>query len=78
MSDKTRPRGPLDVPPTPGGGPAPEEHSQEAASLTEEELEPYDDLWDPDMNTRPERIRCTKARPLRPKAPLRGKRREEA
>jgi hypothetical protein len=78
MSDKTPPRDPMDAPPTPGGGPAPEDEPQEAASPSEEGPEPYDDLWDPDMDTRPERIRRTKARPPRPKGPARGRRREES
>jgi hypothetical protein len=31
-------------------------------ATTEEEADPYDELWDPDMDTRPERIKRTKAR----------------
>jgi len=77
MSEKTPPRDPLDPPPTPGGGPTPENGTPAAASPSEEVPEPYEDLWDPDMDTRPERIRRTKARPPRPKGPVRGKRREE-
>ncbi len=78
MNDKTPPRDPTDTPPTSGGGPAPEDEPQEGASPSEEGPEPYEDLWDPDMDTRPERIRRTKARPPRPKGPARGRRREES
>jgi hypothetical protein len=54
--------------------------AQEPAELSVES-DPYDDLWDPDMDTRPERIRKTKARSrteTRPRGgpPPRGKRRE--
>jgi hypothetical protein len=54
--------------------------AQEPAELSEES-DPYDDLWDPDMDTRPERIRKTKARSrtesrTRGGPPPRGKRRE--
>ena len=77
MSEKTPPRDPLDAPSAAGGGPAPENEPQQAASPSEEVPDPYDDLWDPDMNTRPERIRRTKAQPLRSRGPVRGKRREE-
>lgn len=50
---------------------------------TDEATDPYDELWDPDMDTRPERIRKTKARSRtdsRPKGgpPPRGRRREGA
>lgn len=53
----------------------------QAPAEPDEGSDPYDDLWDPDMDTRPERIRKTKARSrpdARPKggpAP-RGRRRE--
>lgn len=67
----------MDAPATPEGGSAPEDEPPQASSPSEEGPEPYDDLWDPDMDTRPERIRRTKARPPRPKGPVRGKRREE-
>ena len=77
MSEETPPRDPLDAPSALGGGPAPEEGPPQAASPSEEGSDPYDVLWDSDMDTRPERIRRTKARPLRPKGPVRGKRREE-
>ena len=48
---------------------------------TDNESDPYDDLWDPDMDTRPERIRKTKVRARtdsRTKGgpPPRGKRRD--
>jgi hypothetical protein len=36
-----------------------------------EEPDPFDELWDPDMDTRPERIRRTRAR-MRPEARTRG------
>jgi hypothetical protein len=54
--------------------------AQEPADLSEES-DPYDDLWDPDMDTRPERIRKTKARSRIESRPRggpspRGKRRE--
>jgi hypothetical protein len=45
----------------------------------EHESDPYDALWDPNMDTRPERIRKTRARrEFRPKGggPGRGRRRE--
>ncbi len=45
----------------------------------EHEPDPYDELWDPDMDTRPERIRKTRARrEFRPKggASGRGRKRE--
>lgn len=48
-----------------------------------EESDPFDELWDPDMDTRPERIRRTRAR-TRPEprtrrgGPSRGKRRDTA
>ncbi len=51
----------------------------EAQTGEEHEADPYDALWDPDMDTRPERIRKTRARrEFRPKggAPGRGRRRE--
>ncbi len=43
------------------------------------EADPYDELWDPNMDTRPERIRKTRARrEYRPKGggPGRGRKRE--
>jgi hypothetical protein len=45
----------------------------------EHDSDPYDALWDPNMDTRPERIRKTRARrEFRPKGggPGRGRRRE--
>jgi hypothetical protein len=38
----------------------------------EEDADPYDDLWDPNMDTRPERIKKTKAR-LKSDAKSRGR-----
>jgi hypothetical protein len=68
----------------PGGGTAPREHELEAETTEADEAspEPYEDLWDPDMDTRPERIKRTKARPKldprgRGRSASRGKRREE-
>jgi len=68
----------------PGSGPAPLEDELEAETTEEDEAstDPYDDLWDPDMDTRPERIKRTKARPKldprgRGRSAPRGKRREE-
>ncbi len=51
----------------------------EAETGEEHEPDPYDELWDPDMDTRPVRIRKTRARrEFRPKggAPGRGRKRE--
>ena len=64
------------------GEPEPAEAAQVSAELGVEP-DPYDDLWDPDMDTRPERIRKTKARlrtDPRTRGGLspRGKRREGA
>lgn len=91
MTEKPRPPHPSTPDPERAGGPAshedgleataPEPEGDEAASI--EGSDPYDDLWDPDMDTRPERIKRTKARPKmdsrsRGRIPPRGKRREEA
>jgi hypothetical protein len=81
MDEKRPPRDPVAATPKPEDGIEPpdlEGEFQEAASPSEEGPDPYDDLWDPDMDMRPERIRRTKARPPRPKGPARGRRREEA
>ena len=64
------------------GEPEPAEAAQVSAEPGEAP-DPYDDLWDPDMDTRPERIRKTKARSrIEPRTrgglPPRGKRREGA
>lgn len=84
---------PLRQPPTSdpeqAGIPAPREDEPEPAATEEDRAasteapdgegrDPYDDLWDPDMDTRPVRIRRTKARPRgesrsRGGAPPRGK-----
>lgn len=48
------------------------EVSGEAEVTSEEEADPYDELWDPDMDTRPERIKRTKA-PRRPAPGSRGR-----
>jgi len=53
-------------------GEEPEAPASEAAEA--EVAEPYEDLWDPDTDTRPERIRRTKKPRLDPRA--RGRRRE--
>lgn len=67
-----------------GSGPAPLENEMESETVEGDEAspDPYDDLWDPDMDTRPERIKRTKARPKldprgRGRSAPRGKRREE-
>lgn len=65
-------------PPEEGGE---SEAVEKAATAQDEAADPYDDLWDPDMDTRPERIRKTKARPRvdsrgKSGTPPRGKRRE--
>ena len=67
----------------------PRENEPEFADAAQElaqpgaEPDPYDDLWDPDMDIRPERIRKTKARSrietrTRGGPPPRGKRRDGA
>jgi hypothetical protein len=85
MMEKPPPRQPSTPGSEPGTGPtAPEEEPE--AGMTEEDQassDPYDDLWDPDMDTRPERIKRTKARSKseprgRGRSAPRGKRREEA
>jgi hypothetical protein len=70
------PRAATYPPPHPGapGGAAP--------TPEEEAADPYDDLWDPDMDTRPERIKKTKARlrsdpKSRGRPAPKGRRREE-
>lgn len=65
--------------PEPAGTPAPPEEELESATPGEDEppADPYDDLWDPDMDTRPEKIKRTKARPRGRPSP-RGRRKEEA
>jgi len=81
MDDKTPRRDPVAATQKPEEGlepPEPGEESQDTASASEEGPDPYDELWDPDVDMRPERIRRTKARPPRPKGPARGRRREEA
>jgi len=45
--------------------PEPEASAGAEGTPEEEAADPYDDLWDPDMDTRPERIKKTKARPVR-------------
>jgi hypothetical protein len=64
--------------------PAPSgEHEEDATTPVApvEEPDPFEELWDPDMDTRPERIRRTRAR-TRPEprtrggGPPRGKRRD--
>jgi hypothetical protein len=59
------------------------EASPEAEETPEEEADPYDALWDPNMDTRPERIKRTKARQRpdlrsRGRPAPKGRRRDEA
>ena len=59
------------------------EASGEAEVTSEEAADPYDELWDPDMDTRPERIKRTKTRPRsaagsRGRPAPKGRRRQEA
>jgi hypothetical protein len=81
MMEKPPPR----HPPTPDPAPTPPDEEMDAGTTGEDEVpsDPYDDLWDPDMDTRPERIKRTKARPkldarARGRSSPRGKRKEEA
>ena len=87
MTQKPPPRDPPVPDPEQAGAPAPREDELEPVA-TEDETEtetshdPYDDLWDPDMDTRPERIKRTKARPKvagrsQGRIPPRGRRRED-
>ena len=85
MMEKPPPRHPPIPDAEPGTGPTPPEEEPEAGTTEEDQAssDPYDDLWDPDMDTRPERIKKTKARPKldprgRGRSAPRGKRREEA
>ena len=91
MTEKTRPDHSSTPEPEQARGLVPHEEAPEASTPELEEdgatvpegPDPYDDLWDPDMDTRPERIKRTKARPKmdsrsRGRVPPRGKRREEA
>ncbi len=84
MMEKPPPRRPPIPDPEPESGPAPLEDELKAETAEENEAspDPYDDLWDPDMDTRPERIKRTKTRPKldsrgRGRSTPRGKRREE-
>ena len=84
MMEKPPPRRPPIPDSEPGRDPAPPEDEVETQRTEEDEVspDPYDDLWDPDMDTRPERIKRTKARPKldsrgRGRSAPRGKRREE-
>ena len=68
-----------------GSNPTAPEEEPEVGTTEEDETssDPYDDLWDPDMDTRPERIKRTKARSRpdargRGRSAPRGRRREEA
>ncbi len=59
--------------------PAADNAAAETEETEEHEPDPYDELWDPDMDTRPERIRKTRARrEFRPKGGTsgRGRKRE--
>ncbi len=87
MTQKSPPRHPSTSDPVHAGQAPPSEDEPEPAEAAQgsaepgEDPDPYDDLWDPDMDTRPERIRKTKARSrtesrIRGGPPPRGKRRE--
>lgn len=89
MTQRPPPRHPQTSDPDHGGGVTPRQDEPETEDSAQgpvepgEEPDPYDDLWDPDMDTRPERIRKTKARSrtesrTRGGPPPRGKRREGA
>lgn len=89
MTQKPPTRHPSTSDPGHAGEVTPREDEPESAGAAQElaepggEPNPYDDLWDPDMDTRPERIRKTKARSrtetrTRGGPPPRGKRREGA
>ncbi|MGE5848652.1 MAG: hypothetical protein ACM362_00830 [Candidatus Methylomirabilota bacterium] len=59
------------------------EASTGAEVTSEEEADPYDELWDPDMDTRPVRIKRTKVRQRsapgsRGRPAPKGRRRDEA
>ncbi len=85
MTQKQPPRHPPTPNPEQASGSSPPGDELEPAIPEDAETapDPYDDLWDPDMDTRPERIKRTKAR-RKPDARLRGrsmpgsKRRDEA
>ncbi len=84
MMEKPPRRHPPIPDPEPASGPASQEDQLEAAATEGDEApsDPYDDLWDPDMDTRPERIKKTKARPKldsrsRGRPGPRGRRKEE-
>jgi hypothetical protein len=84
MMEKPPPRHPPIPDGEPASGPARQEDELEPATTEEDEVpkDPYDDLWDPDMDIRPERIKRTKARPKmdsrsRGRSSSRGRRREE-
>jgi hypothetical protein len=83
MSQKSPPGHPPTPDPEAVVGPAPPQDEPEPAAAEETEAaDPYDDLWDPDMDTRPERIKRTKTRPRtdsrsRGRTPPRSKRRED-
>jgi hypothetical protein len=85
MMEKPPPGRPPIPDPEPAGGPARPEDELDAGTAEGDETpaDPYDDLWDPDMDTRPERIKRTHTRPKldsrgRGRSPARGKRKEEA
>ena len=83
MMEKSPPR--YTPPPDADGAssaPAPEGEPEVKTQEDEASSDPYDDLWDPDMDTRPERIKRTKARARpdvrgRGRSAPRGKRKEE-
>ncbi len=89
MTTKRPPHRPPTPEPLPDEEVPPSEEAREPAAEAaaaadaetgeEHEPDPYDELWDPDMDTRPERIRKTRARrEFRPKggAAGRGRKRE--
>jgi hypothetical protein len=85
MLDKPPSGKPPATPPEPPDPASPADPDEDAGvpEPPVEEPDPFDELWDPDMDTRPERIRRTRAR-MRPEArtrgggPPRGKRRDMA
>jgi len=84
MMEKPPPRRPPIPDAGAGASPTPPEEEPEAATTEEDEAssDPYDELWDPDMDTRPERIKRTKTRPKldsrgRGRSAPRGRRKEE-
>jgi hypothetical protein len=75
MTDKSPfDKAPKTVSDTPDpASPAGQEEDGTGTAAPVEEPDPFDELWDPDMDTRPERIRQTRTR-TRGDGPPRGKR----